>query len=501
MKKRRQPCIVFLWGVSRGILCGILCGMLLLTSCTGKEKEGESETKEASKDGDMEQETKLINLQDFTKLEVVTDCTRFIPAAEDQSYNPETDINPNNDFKERRSSLKSADSGNIFYISVNETNMSTNEKKSLFAFQKETASAGIACDRPDCEHDMSVKGDCQANLYVMDAEISGMQYYNSDFYYTLSDGGATILYKTSSDHEIKSQYVVLLGEKGYGVCESWLIHREYIYFFVENDGFYRMSIDNPSNKEMIINMSEDTMSSRELWAEGSYIYFRIQGNHAFAVARYNMETNQIEQFIDINKASDDFMVYDKKIYYMGFLEENDECVVYQYDPMTGKNEIFLRGEDRKNFDTRFWLLHRDSDYLYIRREVIKKGDYYDGYESRDISYLAYTWDGAVAGEIMNTENPNSTKVMEPFKTFHNESTELIGSDNDRIYYVSTQNDTQVQENGIEELIEGTEKTVISYINKSEISAETAAPIHIAGEIYDCFDQRITKNEIYSRNQA
>jgi len=458
------------------MLCGILYGTITLASCSGKEEEKEPESEEVPKDGDIRQETQVINLYDFTNLEVIQDCTRFTPVTQEQSYNPETDMNPG-----CTPASRNADAGSTFYMSSFEGG--------LFAFWKETASAGIPCDKPGCGHDMkTVKGDCQANLHVLDADVSGMQYYNNDLYYTLSDGGAAILYRTSLNREIKLQYAMLLGEKGYGACKSWLIHRGYIYFYVENDGIYRMSVDNPSDKEMIINMSEDGMSSGQLSAEGSYIYFRVRNDNAFAAARYNIESGQIEQFVDMEESLYDFFVHNGKIYYTGYLEENLEYVVYRYDIATGKNEVFLQEEDRENQTANFNLFHGDSDYIYIRKQAYGKKDYYDGGEmSSNISYLVYTWDGVKAGEILNMEGTDRDWEYEAFKVFHRESTQMAGSDSDRIYYISMQYDIQIQEDGVtQEIVEGTEKTVISYINKSEISAEAAASIHIAGEIYDSF---------------
>lgn len=473
------------------ILCVILSNMTVLTSCAGKEKETEMESKEAPKDGETKQEITPINLHDFTKLEVITDHTQFTPATQDQSYHPETDMNQGCTSERRTTDTGSriTDTGSSIYMSWSQGG--------LFAFQKESATAGIACSKPDCAHDVkTVGGDCQANLRVLDAEIGGIQYYNGNFYYTLADG-ASILYKTSLDHEIKSPYVTLLGEKGHGICSRWMIHRGYIYFYVESDGIYKMSADNPSNKELLIDMSQSEASLNGLFAEGSYLYFTIWGNGTLTVARYNMETNQIEQLMDTEEVIWGMLVHGGKLYYVSYSEDYTQ-VVYCYDAAAGKKEIFLQaedvflqGENEKNIKVDFWLLHGDLDYIYIKEYIYESYEtmdyyYYDGNEELFQSdlFLAYTWDKTAAGEILNTKeyHENSHK---PFDIFSKEETELVGSDNDRIYYLSRQWDIQVQENGIlEKVVEGTEKTVISYINKSEISAESAAPVHIAGEIYD-----------------
>lgn len=457
------------------ILCLIFSNIILFTFCTKKETEYETESEEVPRAGDNEQEIKLLNFHDFTELEVVTDCAKFTAVTQDQSYCFETDMNPSC-IPEKRIT----DAENIVYMSQAESG--------LFAFQKETASADIACNKPDCKHDVNtIGGECQANLRVLNAEIGGIQYYSGDFYYTLADG-ASILYKMSSNHEIKSSYTTLLGKKESGRCGGWLIHRGYIYFYVEKDGLYRMPVDNPLNKELLIHTSKSGISLKYLFAEGSYVYFAILENYpSFAAGRYNIETNQIEQFMGMERPDTNMLVHDGKIYYMGYSEESEGEVIYQYDVAEEKNKIFFQREDDKNLTTDFWLLHADSDYIYIRKHVYgRTDDYYNGNQElfESDSYLAYTWDGAAVGEILNTEKYYDNSYN-PLDIFSREKAELVGSDSDRIYYLSKKWDVQVQENGIlEKVVEGTEKSVISYINKSEISAQAPAPVHIAGEIYD-----------------
>ncbi len=105
-------------------------------------------------------------------------------------------------------------------------------------------------------------------------------------------------------------------------------------------------------------------------------------------------------------------------------------------------------------------------------------------EIRNCLKVIYILHRAVVSEILNT-NKYHENSHNPLDIFSREKAELVGSDSDRIYYLSKKWDVQVQENGIlEKVVEGTEKSVISYINKSEISAQAPAPVHIAGEIYD-----------------
>lgn len=463
------------------IFCIILSGILLV-SCTKKEKEAENETEDILKGWEDEfeeekPEPELLNLNQFTKLDVVTDRTKFVPTAQDQTYNKETDMNLNCFSKTQSMDVRSTDTGSVVYINAM-------GKNSLFAFEKNTCTAGIACNKPDCEHDMkAAKEKCQADLCVMEAKIDGMQYYNGVLYYTLTSGNATILYKTSSDHEIKSQYVMLLGEKGYGECKNWLIHRGYIYFYVEKDGIYKMSFENPADKELLINVSESSLSVQPFFAEGSYIYFSLYRNNETTLARYQTESNQFEQFTDIKEIRS-FFVNNGKIYYTYWDNELGN-IVYQYDTASGKNEVFLQGEDIKNFDTTFIMLHRDSDYLYIRKQITQKGDYYSEESRPEISYCIYTWDGNLAGKIWKTESDSNMRILEAFKVYHHEQVILAGSDNDRIYYIGEEYDTQVQENGVsEEVLEGTAKIQIFYIDKSEISSDADAPVHTAGEIYE-----------------
>ncbi|MDE7308794.1 MAG: hypothetical protein K2N61_09085 [Lachnospiraceae bacterium] len=481
MKKKKLPVM---------ILCGVFLAICMLfftftffnNYIKKEESQKESESKETSKTGDMEKEPKMINLSNLTTLEVITDCTKFTPVTQDQSYNFETDMNQN-----RRSRTGFTDMGDMVYLSLS--------NGGLFCFYKDTGSADIACDRPDCEHDVKTAGgDCQANLHQLDLDICGLQYYKGDLYYTL---GGTMLYKMSLNREIKYKYASLLGEKGFGTSD-WLIHRGYIYFYSLNDGIYKMPVDNPSYKELIISMPEGISSDTYMKAYGSYLYFTVYNSKksSYAAARYNTESNQIEQFVNVGENLNDIiwddntflnsiiglsniMVHDGKLYYTEGDGYTWKSIIYQYDIASGKNEVFLKGEDK---DTNLGLIYGDSDYIYIWKNIYEGEDYYSGEEDRSISsYFAYTWDGELAGEILNANEMDYNE--EPLEIVHCKSQILVGSDSNRIYYLSMEWDQQTEEDGNSfNEIEGSRKVIISYINKAELSAKSPALEHIAGEI-------------------
>lgn len=465
----------------KSLLLTILCGTLLifctlLAACTEKDKNQE-ETEEAAKAEDMEKEIETINLSNLTTLEVITDCTKFTPVTQDQSYHFETDMNPSH---VNYSFIRNfTDLGDTIYMS--------RSRGGLFAFQKDTGSAGIACDKPDCEHDMTTTGgDCQANLHMLDLDVSGLQYYNGDIYYTL---GLTMLYKMSPDGEVKYKYASLLGEKEYGTGE-YLIHRGNIYFYAKNEGIYKMPIDNPSYKELIVGMPEGSSPTVTLQAYGSYVYFTIYDyrfydgeEKIYAAARYNIESNQIEQFLNIKENEGSILVHDGKIYYQEYQEDNQGNSIYRYDIASGENEIFLQGERNKGTNIGFYPIYGDLDYIYISKWVYEEESYYTGGgNSSDYEYLAYTWDGEIAGEILMRYYTDLDN-RKPLEIHHFKNTDLTGSDSGRIYYMSMEYDWQINEDGTQyKEIEGSRKLVISYINKSELSVGAMPVEHIAGEI-------------------
>ncbi len=481
MKKKKLP-VMILCGVFLAI-CMLFFTFTFFNNYIKKEgSQKESESKETSKTGDMEKEPKMINLSNLTTLEVITDCTKFTPVTQDQSYNFETDMN-----QTRHSRINFTDIGDMVYLSIPDGG--------LFDFSKDTGSVDIACDRPDCEHDVKTAGgDCQANLHQLDLDVCGLQYYKGDLYYTL---GGTMLYKMSLNREIKYKYASLLGEKGFGT-NDWLIHRGYIYFCSLNDGIYKMPVDNPSYKELVISMPEGISSDMYMKAYGSYLYFTVYNpkESSYAAARYNTESNQIEQFVNVgenlnNIILDDntffnsiidlsnIMVHDEKLYYIEGDGYNSKSIIYQYDIMSGKNEVFLEGEDK---DTNFGLIYSDSDYIYIWKNIREGEDYYSGKEDKSISsYFAYTWDGELVEEILNTNEMDYSR--EPLEIVHRKYQTLVGSDSNRIYYLSMEWDQQTEEDGRSyNEIEGSKKVIISYINKTELSSEAPVLEHIAGEI-------------------
>ncbi len=483
MKKKKQTLV---------ILCSIF-----FTVCTlfyvfiffhihmeSEENQTELESEEMPKNKKTERKLEMINLRDLTTLEVVTDYTKFTPVKQDQSYHPETDMN----WSYYYSGINFTDLGNTIYMSIPDGE--------LLYFSKDTGNAGIACDKPECEHDVkTVQGDCQANLHLLNLDVYGLQYYKGDLYYTL---GGTILYKMSLDREIKYKYASLLGEKGFGT-NGWLIHRGYIYFCSLNEGIYKMPVDNPTCKELIISMPQGLSSNISMRAYGSYLYFTIDNSkeNSYAAARYNIESNQIEQFMNVgeslrNTVLDDniifansiielgnIMVHDGKLYYTGGDKNIWESIIYQYDIMSEKNEVFLKKENK---DTNFGLIYSDSDYIYIWKNILERKDFYDGGEDKStFGYFAYTWDGKLAGEILNINERNYN--MEPLSIVHCKSQRLVGSDNSRIYYLSMEWD---QQTGADEesvyKIAGSTKAIISYINKAELSENIPPFEYIAAEI-------------------
>ena len=119
------------------ILCGVLCAFL--AACKGKDqKKEEQETTEAAKTGDMENEEKTeietINLSSLTALEVITDCTKFIPVTQDQSYHLETDANPIYvSLYYRWNTNTFLDLGDIIYMSLSRSGLFTADHVQLAA--------------------------------------------------------------------------------------------------------------------------------------------------------------------------------------------------------------------------------------------------------------------------------------------------------------------------------------------------------------------------------
>ena len=153
------------------------------------------------------------------------------------------------------------------------------------------------------------------------------------------------------------------------------------------------------------------------------------------------------------------MVRDGKIYYSKW----SELGIYQYDIQTGENKIFLQ---EKNSDFSFCA---DSDYIYVPQagseNIGEAGD------SAEILADVYTWDGVLTGTVpIGHEKFVTIGAVDEEETQVSRYVEhdMIGSDDDRIYYQST--------------IEEGKKLVITYVNKSEISADNT-PIHNAGEFF------------------
>lgn len=406
------------------------------------------------------EDMQVLDIRAYTNLEVVTDRTRFTPATQDQSYNPETDMNM---------CYSIADIGENVYIAKEDGELETGD---LFVFQKGSGTAALACGKSDCEHKIEAGGECEANLRVLDADVGRIQYYKGDLYYSLGDYKASILYKMSINTKTKQKYVSLLGEKESG-SGGWLIHRGYIYFVSSGDGFYRMPVDNPKQKEQLITLPEDG-GIGFLKASGSYIYFVFSKREFEAFARYNIESGQIEQFTDMTKQymTNAFQVNNGKVY---FTEKVDSFqTIFCYDISTGEKQAFLPEETQKK-NTEFTISSADLDYIYVREAACV----WDGQYRReaDVRIYAYTWDGVFAGELPLSTGFSYSGEVKPFQVFHHESSAEIGSDSDRIYYLGEIYDTQANEYGTNSnnYVEGTGKTVISYINKSELSAEGGIP--------------------------
>lgn len=480
--KRKKPMLMILCGAFFVVCVLFLFLHFLMPNIKKEENQMKPEAEKVLKTEDIEKKLKMLDLNNLTNLEVIKDCTKFIPVTQNQSYNPETDMNQNH-----FSGVNFTDIGDTVYISLS--------NGGLFSFSKNTRSAGIACDRPDCEHDAETAGgDCQANLHSLNLDVCGLQYYKGDLYYTL---GGTMLYKMSLDRELKYKYASLLGEKGFGTG-NWLIHRGYIYFCSLNEGIYKMPVDNPSYKELIIRVPEGLSSDMYIKAYGSYLYFTICNSkeNFYAAARYNTESNQIEQFMnvgenlqDINWQENaflenmiglrDIMIHNQKLYYTEGNGNTMQSIIYQYDIASGKNEVFLKGEDK---DTCFGLIYSDSDYIYIWKEVYERKDYYEGGEKKSISgYFAYTWDGELVEELLNSAEIDDSR--EPLEIVHHKIQRLVGSDSSRIYYLSMECDWKTGEDGTSyNELEGSRKVIISYINKAEFNSEVPSLEHIAGEI-------------------
>lgn len=458
-------------GVAAGValLVGIVAAkqMGIISPKTEFDEETEYYQKEY-----VEKEWKTLNLSAYTDLEVVTDRAEFTPVTQDQSYNFETDMNPYQQTEAYYANYMTETKDTIYIAKKNGV---------LFEFQKETASAKLACNKPDCKHDQTkLEEDCEANLRVIDAKVGGIQYYKGDLYYSMTGGNSAILYRMSLGSKVKYKCVSLVGEKGYGGV-NWLIHRGYIYFTVGDEGIYKMSVDNPADKELIVRQPDDSFSI-DIKAYGSYLYFYISSKNETAMARYNMESEQIEQFIDLKEDILEFTVKNDKIYFDKYVDL--DTGIYSYNLLTGEIETFLE-EHKDKREICYHLLYADSDYFYIYESNVERFIDEEPFEnlSPEKIYGVYTPEGTLAGKLYYPDNSDS-RELEPLKIFHNESYYLIGSDSDRVYYIGEAYDTQVQEDGvIEEVMEGTEKIVILYSNKSEMSAQNEAPLHVAGEIY------------------
>lgn len=427
------------------LLCMILCGSLLVTACT-KKQENQEEPEST------EPQSKALEISDLTDLDIIADRSQFILAEQDQTYNLETDMSLNGS-----SADNIASSGETAYF---------NCKGALIALPKDSEHAFVVCDEEECEHYL-VRGTCSSLLAPTNVEVSGLQYYEGNLYYIVSDGGGMALYKSMINGNIRNQYAFLDERKssltGYVVEKQWVIHRGYIYFWSEGKGIYRMPLVNAFSTELIMAVPSDEIYPLIIKAYGSYIYFTVltefQEEESGYFCRYNIESGQIEEFTDIPGKLDDFVVRDGKIYYSKW----SELGIYQYDVQTGENQIFLQ---EKNADISFYA---DSDYIYVPQagseKIGKAGD------SVRILADVYTWDGTFAGTVpighekfvtVGTVDEEKTEVSRRVES------DMIGSDDDRIYYQDT--------------VEEGKKLVLTYVNKSEISSDNT-PIHNAGEFY------------------
>lgn len=413
-----------------------------------------------------EEDVYVMDIRTYTNLEVITDRLKFTSVTQDQNYNPETDSSAY--FSGLGELSMTVDIGDTVYIARKEGD--------LFAFQKETNTAKISCGKSDCKHKIEEEGECEANLRVVDADVSGLQYYKGNLYYTLSTYNSSLLYKMSVNMKKKQYYISLLGENEYG-AGGWLIHRGYIYFYSSGDGFYRMPVDNPKQKEKLITLMD---SSIQIQADGSYIYFVICGKGAQAVARYNIESEQIEQFTDITKKRiNKFLINNGKIYFV----ERPNGTIFSYDVNTGKKESFLSEKTGEQI-TNYSIVSADFDYIYVEERVYSITDSINSPDTEK-RVCVYTWDGIFAGAISSFSKIGGiVKTLKPLQVFHNESSIWAGNDNERIYFIEEAYDTQCDENGYnEKFVAGTGKRTISYINKSELSVDgEVPPKHIAYEM-------------------
>lgn len=396
---------------------------ILLISCTsGKKKQSGPEHKEA--------ESEPLKLQNLTALDIITDQTQFTPAAQDQSYQPETDIE--------------FGGSSIDNITESAQNIYFNYKNILFTIPKNGTAVSPVCNMPECNHVFSKTTSCFASL-MPNKRNAGLQYYEGGLYYVAADDSGLSLYKSTMDGHLKRKYAFLDEKKasidGYLSENQWVLHRGYIYFWNEGRGIYRMPISNICVTELIMAMPEMTDASQEkifspiLKANGSYIYFTFPNEAKGYFLRYNTESGQLEQLGGLSGNVDNFIAKSEKIYY-SIQPENG---IYEYDIATGQNALFL---PKENTDFPFLA---DMDYIYVP----KKSNETAG--KSEVSADVYTWEKEPAGTI-------------PFGT--DGELDFIGSDENKIYYKKS----QTQQRG--------EKVKFCYINKSEIAEGT---LHEAGE--------------------
>ena len=421
----------------------LLLVSLCLTSCREKQDNDVTENDNAK------QNVHTVDIRGLTKLDIVTDNTSFSADAEEQSWHFETDMNQN--------SLPLsgiADSGENTYI---------NCLNSLIKFPKNAYTASIMCEKADCLHiidSLENKNSitpadiaCEADLSIGENFGMGLQYYDGYLYYIIKDGGIGLC-RISSDGRFKSQ-IMLLADNASGNPEQnipWLIHRGNVYFWNYKEGVCRVSLLNPKSRDVIMIRQEGSDELPILKAYGSFLYFVLPGakEDVWLFCRYNAESEQIEQFTEINGRLTDFIVKDNKIYYQKY----NEALIYQYDIDAGKNEVYFELESKEN------SFYADADYIYIPHADSMGGND----ESFNVMADVYTWDKVYVGIIQ------MKKKIKDKSSGSSESIYIVGSDEDRIFYQR-------------EIDSGRQKRqIISYINKSEIS-ENGAIMNIAYEYY------------------
>lgn len=426
------------------ITCILFTNCILLTSCAGKEKEpDEPESTEA--------ESKPLKLQDLTALDIVADRAAFPAAAQDQSYNSETDMDING--------------SSVDDITESKENIYFNYMNALFMIPKNGDTVEIVCDDPDCKHVLSRTPSCLAALAPSGSK-TGLQYYDGNLFYVVADKAGLALYKSTLNASLKRQFAFLDEKKvsigGYLADSQWVLHRGYIYFWNEGRGIYRMPLEDTSVTELIMamptvtDMLEEKIFFPMLKAYGSYVYFTFPNEEKGYFLRHNIESGQLEQFADLPGNLDNFVVRDGKIYY----SVQSENGIYQYDIATGENTLFLQEEH-----TIFSFL-ADTDYIYVPQ----KNSETTGKSGDSVEVLAdvYTWSKELVGTVPFGREVfvAGGKTEEEPQIFSYGELDMIGSGGERIYYKNT--------------AEQGEKTklIFRYINKSEISEGT---LHEAGE--------------------